>query len=93
MFDDGAHRFLEFLGEIPGGLQIDDVVIRKLFALHLMRIGHACAGTVRVHRRFLVRVLAVAQVQDFLEREADRLRKRCPLRLRFEAVRADALQS
>src|SRR5579871_3632551 len=61
MFDDGADGlveswFVEFLGEIPRGLQVDDVVVRKFFALELAGVGDSDAGAVGVHGGFLVRI-------------------------------------
>ena len=78
VLDDGADGGLvriEFLGEIPGGLQVDDVVVGKFFALKLAGVGHACAGAVGIHGRLLVRVFAVAQVEGFLEGQAQGLRE------------------
>ena len=67
VFDDGAGRFVEFLRQVPGALQVDDIVVGKFFALNLLGIGHAETRTIGVHRRLLVRVLAVAQVAGLLE--------------------------
>src|SRR5205807_8694282 len=46
VFDDGADRAvvgIEFLSKVPGGLQVDDVVVGKLFALNLACVGYAYA--------------------------------------------------
>ncbi len=43
VFDNGADRLIKFLRQIPSGLQVNNVVIGKLFALYLARIRHACA--------------------------------------------------
>ena len=72
-----AHDGLfEFLGEVPRGLQVDDVVVGKFLALELAGVGDAYAGAVGVHGGFLVRIFAVAQVESFVESEAQGLRKR-----------------
>src|ERR1700722_6153442 len=39
VLDDGDNRLVEFLCEIPGGLQIDNVVIGEFLALKLAGIG------------------------------------------------------
>ena len=70
VLDDGADWLRKFLREIPGGLQIDDVVVGKFLALELAGVGDALAGAVGVHGGFLVRVFAVAQVESFVEGEA-----------------------
>ena len=67
VLDDGADGLIEFLREIPGGLQIDDVVVGKLLALQLAGVGDAGAGAVGVHCGLLVRVFAVAQVESLVE--------------------------
>jgi len=72
VLDDGADRFVEFrfikfLGEIPGGLQVDDVIEGKFFSLNLAGIGHADGGAVRIHGGLLMRIFTVAQVEGFLE--------------------------
>src|SRR5436305_114012 len=35
VLDDGAERLIEFLGEVPCGLEVDDVVVGEFFALEL----------------------------------------------------------
>ena len=90
VFDNGAHRLVKLLRQIPGGLQIDNIVIGKLFPLHLTRIRHARARAVRIHRRFLVRILSIAQVHHFLKRQPQILRKTFR-RMQFE-VAAHPLQ-
>ena len=70
MLDNRAYGFIEFLGQIPCGLQVHDIVVRKLFALNLCSVRHAAAGAVAVHCSPLVRILAIAQVHDLAEREA-----------------------
>ena len=68
MLDNGADRLVELLRQIPRGLQVDNVVVGKLFALQLARIGNALpARGVGVHRGLLVRILSVAQVHHFLK--------------------------
>ncbi len=42
VFDNGADRLIKFLRKIPRGLQVNNVVIGKLFALYLARVRHAC---------------------------------------------------
>src|SRR5947207_3629003 len=64
VLDDRANRFLEFLRQVPRGLQVNDVVIGKLFALYLARVGYSGARGVGIHCCFLVRIFAVTQVGD-----------------------------
>ncbi len=90
MLDDGDDRLLEFLRQIPGGLEVDDVVVGEFLALQLAGVGHADAGAVGVHGGFLVRVLSVAEVEGFLERGSQSLRERSGAGLR--SVGADAFQ-
>ncbi len=61
----------KLLGEVPGGLQVDDVVVGKFLALELAGIGNAFARAVGIHGGLLVRVFAVAQVEGFVERETE----------------------
>ena len=70
VLDDGAHRLLEFLRQLPGGFQVDDVVVRKLLALKLFPTGHAASRAIGVHRSFLVGILAITQVSDFIESQS-----------------------
>ena len=87
VLDDRDDGLVEFLGEIPRGLQVDDVVVGKFLALELVGIGHADAGAVGVHGGFLVRIFAVAQVESFVEGEAQGLRERCWLRAALRSRR------
>jgi hypothetical protein len=82
VLDDGAdgggiriQARIEFLRKVPGGLQVDDVVVGKFFALKLAGVCHAQAGAIGIHGGLLVRVFTVAQVESFLERQAESLRK------------------
>ena len=43
MLDNRANRFGEFLREIPGGLNIHNIVVGKFLPLQLASIGHARA--------------------------------------------------
>ncbi len=61
---------LKLLHQLPGGIQIDQVVVAKLFALKLLRGGDAGAGAVPIERRPLVRVFPVAQVGGLASRPA-----------------------
>src|SRR5260370_41471347 len=95
VLNDGADGLVEFLCEIPRGLQIDDVVVGKLFALKLAGIRHSRSRTVGVHRRFLVRVLAVAEIESLLKRKAQRVGENSSL-LQLKISRsadADAFES
>src|ERR1700722_3263841 len=72
VLDDGANWLVEFvlvkfLGEIPCGLKVDDVVEGKLLALKLAGIGHSGGGAIGIHGGFLMRVFAVAQILSFVE--------------------------
>ncbi len=70
MFDDGDARFGQFGDQLEGGIGIVDVIVRKLFALHLLGRRHAGAGVTRgIESRLLVRVFAVAQ--RLLQRAAE----------------------
>ena len=75
MLDNGADGLVEFLGQLPSRLKVDDVVIGKFLALNLAPIGHAAAGPVRVHGSLLMGILAVAQVHYFVERQSQVLRE------------------
>jgi hypothetical protein len=57
--DDGGR--VELGGQLPAGVQIDDVVEAEFLALQLARAGDAQARAVGVERGALVRVFAVAQ--------------------------------
>ena len=97
MFDDGADRsmearLVEFLCEIPGGLQVDDVVVGEFLALQLKGIGNARIRAVRVHRGLLVRIFAVAQVELFVKRQTQGTWKRGCFRLQLKRVCGDAIE-
>src|SRR5579863_5999570 len=86
VLDDGADRLIEFLCEIPGGLQVDDVVVGEFLALELTGVGHAGAGAVGVHGGPLMGVFAVAQVEGFLEGETQSCREHGFFRLQLKGV-------
>ncbi len=69
VLDDGADRLLEFLCEVPRGLQVHDVVVGKFLALDLAAVRHARAGAIGIHGCFLMGILAVAQVHDLVKRQ------------------------
>ncbi len=71
------HGLVELLRQVPRGLQVDDVVVAEFLALKLLAVGHALARAVAVQRGFLVRVLAVAQIESLVEGEPQRLGKSC----------------
>ena len=88
VLDNRADCFGEFLREIPGCLQVNNVVVGKLFALQLTPIRYAGARAIGIHGGFLVRIFSVAQIQILVEREPQRLRESL-LRVQFETpVRA-----
>ena len=92
MLDDRANRFLKFLRQVPRGLQVNDVVIGKLFALYLARVGDSRARGVGIHCCFLVRIFAIAQIGNLAERKTKLVRK--PFR-RFQgetSISADAFE-
>ena len=62
MLDDGHCRLLKLLHQLPGGVQIDQVVVAKFLALKLLCPRDPGARAVSIERRALVRVFAVAQV-------------------------------
>ena len=62
MLDDRHGGLLKLLDQLPGGVQIDQVVVAKFFALKLLRPRDPGARAVSIERRALVRVFAVAQV-------------------------------
>ena len=76
VFDDGDYGLVEFLGEIPGGLQVDDVVEGQFLALELAGIGHAYARAVGVHGGLLMGIFAVTQVEGFVKCKTQRGWKR-----------------
>src|SRR5215813_5748338 len=75
MFDNRASRLLEFLAKLPRGFKINYVVEGEFLALKLACIGNAHSGAIRVHGGALMRVLAITQVADLIERESQDLRK------------------
>src|SRR5207244_8974657 len=72
MLDNRADRLIKFLRHIPSGLQVDNVVIGEFLTLPLACIGNTRARSIRIHGSFLVRVLAIAQVHDFVEGKPQR---------------------
>ena len=55
MFDNRDHGFIKFLGEVPCSLEVDDVVVGKLFSLELSSIGDTFAGAVGIGpRNFII---------------------------------------
>src|SRR5690606_31761538 len=58
VLDDSGRRGVELVDQLPGGVEIHQVVERQLLAMQLFRPGDARAGRA-VDRRLLVRVLAV----------------------------------
>ncbi len=52
---------VEFLRELPAGVEVDEVVVAELLALELLGAGDAGAGSVGVEGGALVGVFAVAQ--------------------------------
>ncbi len=65
VLDDGNRRLIKLLHQLPGGIQIDQVVVAKFFALELLGAGHPGARAVSIERRILVRVFSVAKVCCF----------------------------
>ena len=61
VLDDDDGRLVEFLRELPAGVEIDEVVEAELLALKLSCAGDAQAGAVGVERGALVGVFAVAE--------------------------------
>ena len=61
MFDDGRGRIGEFLDELPGGIEINQVVVGQLLAV---KLPGSCnpARPVGVQRGLLMRVLPVSKV-------------------------------
>jgi hypothetical protein len=61
VLDDGGSRLVEFANQLPGGVQIDVVVVRKFLAVQLL--GVAMPGSpVTIDRGLLVRILAVSRL-------------------------------
>ena len=79
MLDDGAHRFVKLLRQVPRRLQIHNVVVAEFLALKLLAIRDALAGAVGVQRGLLMRILTVTQIEGFVERKAQSLGKALPL--------------
>ena len=69
MLDDHEGRFPDFGGQIPGHLQIEEMVVGQLLALEQGgRVDAPGAGAAQgVERALLLGVLAVAQFRAFLE--------------------------
>ena len=61
VLDDGNHRLVELLRQLPAGLEIDKVIEAEFFALELVSAGDAEAATVGIKSGALVWILAVAQ--------------------------------
>ena len=62
VLDDRHGGLLKLLDQLPGGVQIDQVVVAKFFALKLLCPGDAGARAVRIERRALVGILSITQV-------------------------------
>ena len=92
VLDDGANGFVEFLCKIPGGLQINNVVVGELLALQLAGVGDTRARPIGVHGGLLMGILPVAQVERLLERETQNGRKHAGFRRQLVGVGVDALQ-
>ncbi len=60
MLDDGGRRLIEFLDQLPGCVQVHQIVVGKFLALNLFGSGDA-GGAGRVERRGLMRIFPVAQ--------------------------------
>ena len=74
MLDDGGGRLVELEDDAGGGVEVEEVGVRKLLALDDGgRLAKARrddrSNSTRIPRRPLVRVLAVPQVADLLERQ------------------------
>ena len=61
VLDDGHHGLIEFPGQLPAGVEIDEIVEAELLALQLCCAGDAEAGAVGIERGALVGIFAVAQ--------------------------------
>src|SRR5205823_13876947 len=94
VLDDSAEGLVhgKFLREVPRSLQVNDVVIGKLFALKLTRIGYSRFRAIAVHGSALMWILAVAQVGDFAECKAQCRRKFATSARQFAAGFSNALE-
>ncbi len=63
MLDDRGGGLIELLDQLPGRVQIHQVVVGKLLALELLGAGDSAAA-VRIQRGLLMRILAVPQIQS-----------------------------
>ena len=75
VLDDDDGGLVELADQLPAGVEIDDVVVAKLFALELLGGGDALAAAVGVERGLLVRILAVAERLRQRVDDADRWRQ------------------
>ena len=62
VLDDGRCGLLEFLDQLPGGVQIHQVVVGELLALQLLGARDAALAA-GIERGLLMRILAVAQIE------------------------------
>ncbi len=63
MLNDYGNGILEFRGQAAGRFQIDEIVVRKFFALELFGCGQTFRGAARRHvqSRSLVGIFSVTQ--------------------------------
>src|SRR5207253_4027081 len=73
VFDDAAGGRFEFLRQIPGRFQINDVVVRKFFALKLSCGSYSKRrlSSPSVERSTLMRIFAIPQALDLFESHED----------------------
>ena len=87
MLDDGYGRAIELVHELPGSVQVDQVVVAKFFALQLLRARHPGAAAVPIKRRSLVRIFPVTQIGLLGIRNQQRRWERTPAGRRRSGIR------
>ena len=89
MLYDRSGGFVEFKHQVPRCVGIQEIVVAKLFPMKELRSGYSKGrfGGSAIQRGALVRILAIAEVCDLLQRQ--HLRGREALRSAFLAPSAD----
>src|SRR5208282_4651080 len=88
VLDDGRGGCVEFGDQLPGGVEIDEVVVGKLLAVKLGGSGNA-GGSGRVKRRGLVRILTITEGEGTWGADVEDGRKDLARRRNLGEARAD----
>jgi hypothetical protein len=62
VLDDGRGRLIEFLNQLPGGVEIYEIVVRKFLALQLLSARDSAMAR-GIKRRGLMRILTLAEIE------------------------------